>query len=141
MAQSRLWFSRSERHNYLTGIQKFLPGSDFQKTAGTIRSRTHPTRSWDHAALQGSSAKRPYSATGRSHCAAESRCRGDQLFRIKDKHYFGACVAARTNRRPHRPCALRAVIKWTLPPRVSSEDRKHRRDDSSGNRAGMLEFV
>src|SRR6266446_8543347 len=141
MAQSRLWFSRSERHNYLTGIQEFVAGSYFQKTAGTIRSPARSTRPWDHAALQGSSAKGPHSATDRSHGAAESGCRGDQLFRIKDKRYFGACVATRTNQRSHRPCALRAVSEWTLPPRISSEDRKHRRDDSSGNRAGMLEFV
>ena len=62
-------------------------------------------------------------------------------FGLADKRHVGACVAARANGRSHRTRAHRTAAGRTLQAGISSKDRKHRWNDTSANRAGLLGFI
>src|SRR5207247_11077527 len=103
MAQSGLWFSRSERHNYLAGIQEFVARSNFQKTARAIRTRTGTARARHHPALQSASAEGAHRAAGGPDGTTDPGGRGHWLFWIKHNRDFRACVAEWAYGRPDYP--------------------------------------
>jgi len=112
----------------------------FKKTAGAIRSRTLPRESWDHAALTRFFGEKAAQRYCRSHCAAESRCCAINCFGLKTSIIRRMHGCNERTGVPIVPAHCEPLANGRYRLVFHQKIANNRRDDSSGNRAGMLEF-